>query len=73
MSLGTQQFYSNYDLLPTVLFDDNMNPLSPTPILYTDINMAYPVSNGYYSNGTNWWRVTDGYGVITETGVCPVG
>ena len=73
MSAGTLQFYSNYETLPTALFDDDMNPLSPTPIMYTNINMTSTANNGYYSNGVNWWRVTDGVGVITETGDCPVG
>jgi hypothetical protein len=73
MSAGTQQFYSNYSTLPTVLFDDNMDPLVPAPKMYTNINMSNTANNGYYSDGTYWWQVTGGIGLITDTGVCPVG
>jgi hypothetical protein len=73
MSAGTTQFYSNYDLLPTVLInEEDSSPITPTPIMYTNINMTSTANNGYYSNSIRWWRVTGGAGVITETGVCPI-
>jgi len=70
MSAGTLQFYSNYSTLPTVLFDDNMDPLVPSPKMFTDINMNNPANSGYYSDGVNWWQVTGGVGMITNTGTC---
>ena len=50
-----------------------MDPLIPAPKMYTNINMSNTANNGYYSNGVNWWQVTGGIGLITDTGVCPVG
>lgn len=39
--------------------------------LYTDEYMTIPVTtNGYYSDGTYWYRLTLGDGKITNAGVC---
>ena len=74
MSAGTLQFYSNYETLPTLLInEEDSSPITPTPIMYTNINMTNTANDGYYSNGVNWWQVTGGIGLITDTGVCPVG
>jgi outer membrane biosynthesis protein TonB len=39
--------------------------------LYTDTNLSTFASDGYYSNGTAWYRVTGGLGEVTE--VNPIG
>ena len=42
---------------------------NPT-FLYSDINMTTPKQNGYYSDGTYWYRVQLGNGRIMDAGVC---
>jgi hypothetical protein len=39
--------------------------------LYTNTSLSTTVSNGYYSNGTAWYQVTGGAGLITSSN--PIG
>ena len=38
--------------------------------LYSNSSLTTTVPNGYYSNGTNWYQVTGGSGVISAGGLC---
>jgi hypothetical protein len=40
--------------------------------MYADVYMLTVKTNGYYSDGTYWYRVTGGLGRITDAGSCPV-
>ncbi len=39
-------------------------------VLYSNTSTTIPVSNGYYSNGVDWFLVTGGSGVITLRANC---
>jgi hypothetical protein len=49
---------SNYYLSPSD------NPLSIGDTIWTNTALSTPASNGYYSDGTGWYLVTGGAGVI---------
>ena len=49
---------SNYYLSPS------QNPLSIGDTIWTNTALSTPASNGYYSDGIGWYRVTGGAGVI---------
>jgi hypothetical protein len=51
---------SNYYLSPT------LNPLDLGDYIYTDTSLTTPAPNGYYSDGTGWYLVTGGAGVISS-------
>ena len=51
---------SNYYLSPT------LNPLNVGDTIYTDTSLTTPASDGYYSNGTGWYLITGGSGLITS-------
>jgi hypothetical protein len=51
---------SNYYLSPS------LNPLNVGDTIYTDTSLTTPASDGYYSNGTGWYLVTGGSGLITS-------
>jgi hypothetical protein len=38
--------------------------------LYFNSGLTVPVINGYYSNGTRWYQVTGGSGLITLSNLC---
>jgi hypothetical protein len=38
--------------------------------LYFNSGLTVPVINGYYSNGTRWYQVTGGSGLITSSNLC---
>ena len=38
--------------------------------LYFNSGLTVPVMNGYYSNGTRWYQVTGGAGLITLSNLC---
>ena len=73
MSAGLLPMYSNVSDLSNIaqqitpsdfLFDN------PT-YLYSDINMTSTKINGYYSDGTYWYRVL-GVGRIVDAGLCNI-
>jgi len=49
----------------------NCTTLAVGCYLYTDSACTTPVSNGYYSDGTDCWQVTGGSGYISNETVCP--
>ena len=51
---------SNYYLSPS------LNPLNVGDTIYTDTSLTTPASDGYYSNGTGWYLITGGSGLITS-------
>jgi len=72
MAAGTQPMYSNAGDLSNIA-----QQLSPSEFLidnatylYSDINMTITKQNGYYSDGTYWYRVTGYGGRITDAGTC---
>ena len=60
---------SNYTSSPSTVYA----PLAGGPgpnigeYLYSDSGVSTPVSDGYYSNGAAWYRVTGGSGLITSS------
>ena len=51
---------SNYYLSPSD------NPLSVGDTIWSDTSLSTPALNGYYSDGTGWYLVTGGAGVISS-------
>jgi hypothetical protein len=45
--------------------------LSNTVKIYTNTGLSSPASNAYYSDGTNFWRITDGNGTLSSQAPCP--
>lgn len=48
--------------------------LAEFSVLYNDLELTTPVSNGYYSEGNNsgnCYTITDGIGTIDSVSVCP--
>jgi hypothetical protein len=71
MSAGLLEMYSNVSDLSNIA--QQITPFdfldtNPT-YLYSDINMTSTKVNGYYSDGTYWYRVL-GAGRIIDAGVC---
>jgi hypothetical protein len=61
---------TNYTSSPQTFYSTVGSTLIEGTILYDDIGLTSLSSNGYYSDGTNWWRITSGDGVIYSTGAC---
>ena len=61
---------TNYISSPQTFYSTVGSTLIEGTILYDDIGLTSLSSNGYYSDGTNWWRITSGDGVIYSTGAC---
>jgi hypothetical protein len=55
---------------PTTVYSATGTTLTPGVTLYSNQSLSTIVANGFYSNGTNWWRINFGDGVITSTGSC---
>lgn len=72
MAAGTQPMYSNVGDLSNIA--QQITPgeflLDNPTFLYSDIYMTTPKQNGYYSDGTYWYRVMGGLGRIMDAGVC---
>ena len=61
---------TNYTASPQTFYSTAGSTLIVGTILYDNIGLTSLSSNGYYSDGTNWWRITSGDGVIYSTGAC---
>ena len=59
---------SNYTLSPSSYYGAPGDGPGPNigETLYTDSGLTTPVPDGYYSNGTAWYQVTGGLGLITS-------
>ena len=62
---------SEFEFLP-VNFYSFTSPIGNNVVLYTNNNMNILAANGFYSNGVNFWQITDGNGTLTgETSCIP--
>jgi len=61
---------TNYTASPQTFYSTVGSTLIVGTILYDNIGLTSLSSNGYYSDGTNWWRITLGDGAISSTGAC---
>jgi len=61
---------TNYTTSPTTYYATNGSSLIVGTTLYDNAGLTTLSGNGYYSNGTTWWRITLGDGVIASTGAC---
>ncbi len=60
---------SEFEFLP-VNFYSFTSPIGNNVILYTNNNMNILAANGFYSNGINFWQITDGNGTLTGQTSC---
>jgi hypothetical protein len=72
MPAGVTAMYSNINDLSSIAIQLDPNSfLANNPCyLYSNIDMTQTKSNGYYSDGNYWYRVTGNSGRITEAGSC---
>jgi len=54
----------------TTYYVANGYTLTTAPFIYTNSSLTSPVSNGFYSDGTNFAIVTGGNGSVTGTNTC---
>jgi hypothetical protein len=55
---------------PRIVYAANGASLGNGVALYYDQQLTSPVIGGFYSDGTNWYRVTGGLGIISSNGSC---
>ena len=55
---------------PRIVYAANGASLGNGVALYYDQQLTSPVIVGFYSDGTNWYRVTGGLGIISSNGSC---
>lgn len=60
----------DYGVSPTTVYSTTGTTLGVGEFLYSNSSLSTVAPDGYYSNGTNWWRVRFGAGYIAETGSC---
>jgi hypothetical protein len=60
----------DYGSSPTTVYSAAGTSLVGGTVLYTNPSLSTFVVDGFYSDGTNWYRVRFGEGVITSTGSC---
>ena len=60
---------SEFEFLP-VNFYSFTSPIGNNVVLYTNNNMNILAANGFYSNGVNFWQITDGNGTLTGQTSC---
>jgi hypothetical protein len=60
---------SNFTSSPITVYGPVASGIGPNvgETLYTNTSLSTTVSNGYYSNGTAWYQVTGGAGLITSS------
>lgn len=56
--------------MASIYYYSNCSSLTTGCFLYDDSGLTTPVSNGYYSDGTNCFTVTGGNGEITSISAC---
>ena len=61
---------ANRTIDPRIVYAANGSTLSNGVVLYYDQQLTSPVILGYYSDGTNWYRVTGLGGTISSNGSC---
>jgi len=61
---------TDYGVSPTTVYSTAGATLAPGVVLYSNSSLSTFVVDGFYSDGTNWWRVNFGEGVIVSTGSC---
>lgn len=55
-----------------IFYNSNCSTLGIGCYLYNGPGLTNPVSDGYYSDGSNCYTVTGGNGYISDTSVCQV-
>ena len=58
-----------FAFLPVNFFSFS-SPIGNNVVLYTNNNMNILAANGFYSNGVNFWQITDGNGTLTGQTSC---
>ncbi len=61
---------TNYTSSPATYYATNGSSLIVGTTLYDNAGLTILSGNGFYSNGTTWWRISLGDGVISSTGAC---
>jgi len=61
---------TNRTIDPRIVYAANGAVLANGVALYYDQQLTTPVNLGFYSDGTNWFRVTGVLGVISSNGSC---
>ncbi len=70
-ALGTAfQSCTNRTIDPRIVYAANGAVLANGVALYYDQQLTAPVGVGFYSDGTNWFRVTGALGIISSNGSC---
>ena len=60
----------DYGVSPTTVYSTTAATLGVGVVLYSNPSLSTFAVDGYYSDGTNWWRVNFGSGIIVSTGSC---
>jgi hypothetical protein len=60
----------DYGVSPTTFYSTSGTSLGIGEFLYSNPSLSTVADDGYYSDGTNWWRVRFGAGYIASTGSC---
>ena len=75
-SLGTGATSSDacidFGVAPNTIYGSVAGGVGPNvgETLYFNSGLSVPVINGYYSNGTRWYQVTGGSGIISLSNLC---
>jgi hypothetical protein len=70
-ALGTAfESCTNRTIDPRIVYAANGAVLANGVALYYDQQLTAPVGVGFYSDGTNWFRVTGALGIISSNGSC---
>jgi hypothetical protein len=70
LGYGSVNFFVACTTTRTNHYAANGSSLGINTILYNNSTLTAITADGYYSDGTNWWRITAGDGKITSTGSC---
>jgi hypothetical protein len=60
----------DYGVSPATFYSAAGTSLGIGEFLYSNQSLSTVADDGYYSDGTNWWRVRFGAGYIASTGSC---
>ena len=60
----------DYGVSPATFYSATGTSLGVGEFLYSNQSLSTVAADGYYSDGTNWWRVRFGAGYIASTGSC---
>ena len=72
LGTGATSFDACTDLSPVTVYGTVAGGTGPNvgETLYVNSGLSVPVMNGFYSNGTRWYQVTGGAGLITLSNLC---